>query len=111
MGTQQGHAMSETITVTVEHRLGKAEARRRLEEGFARSSGHLGPLIAIEQQDWEGDTLRFRMRALGQAATGTVEVLDDALRIHVALPWLLARAAQRLLPALRKEATLLLERK
>jgi hypothetical protein len=51
------------------------------------------------------------MRALGQAAAASIEVLEDALRVEVALPWLLAKAANRLLPILRKEATLLLEKK
>jgi len=51
------------------------------------------------------------MRALGQTAAARVEVLEDALRIEVSLPWLLAKAAKRILPILRKEATLLLEKK
>ena len=103
--------MSEPVTVIVSHRLGKAEAARRLKEGFARSNGYLGEMIAIEQQAWEGDTLRFRMRALGQSAAGTIEIFEDALRIEVTLPWLLAKAAKRLLPIVRKETTLLLEKK
>ena len=103
--------MSDTVSVIVGHRLGKDEAVRRLKEGFARTHGQLGPAIAVEQETWEGDTLRFRMRALGQTAAATIEVLEDALRIEVSLPWLLAKAARRLLPVLRKEATLLLERK
>ena len=103
--------MSETVTVMVGHSLGKAEATRRLKEGFARTDGQLGSMIAMEQETWQGDTLRFRMRALGQTAAATIEVLEDALRIEVALPWLLAKAAQRLLPILRRETTLLLEKK
>jgi hypothetical protein len=103
--------MSETVTVLVDHRLGKVEAVRRLKEGFARTSGHLGTMIVMEQETWQGDTLRFRMRALGQTAAASIEVLEDALRIEVSLPWLLAHAAKRLLPILRKEATLLLEKK
>lgn len=103
--------MSDTVTVTVNHRLGKAEAARRLKEGFARTKGQLGPLIAIEQEVWEGDTLRFHMRTLGQTAAGTIEVLEDGMRIEVALPWLLAKAAKRLLPILRRETTQLLEKK
>ena len=103
--------MSDRVTVIVAHRVGKVEAVRRLKEGFARTKGHLGEMIAIEQEIWEGDTLRFHMRALGQTAAGTIEVLEDALRIEVSLPWLLAKAAKRLLPILRKEATLLLEKK
>ena len=103
--------MSETVTVIIAHRLGRVEAIRRLKEGFARTNGHLGAMIAMEGEAWEGDTLRFHMRALGQTAAASIEVLEDALRIEVSLPWLLAKAAKRLLPILRKEATLLLERK
>ena len=103
--------MSEPITVTISHQLGKAEAVRRLRDGFARTKGQLGKLIAVEQETWDGDTLRFQMRALGQLAAGTIEVLENALRIEVTLPWLLAKAAKRILPVLRKEATLLLEKK
>ena len=103
--------MSDPVTVTISHRLGKAEAVRRIKEGFARTNVNLGPMIAIEQHTWEGDTLRFRLRALGQTAAASIEVLEDALRIEVSLPWLLARAAKRLLPILRKEATRLLEKK
>ena len=103
--------MSETVSVVVAHRLGKVEAEHRLKEGLARAGGHLGTMITIEQETWEGDTLHFRMRALGQTAAATIEVLEEALRIEVSLPWLLAKAAKSLLPVLRKEATLLLERK
>jgi len=103
--------MSDTVTVIVGHRLGKAEAARRIREGLARTRGHLGPMIAVEQESWEGDTVRFGMRALGQQAAATIEVLEEALRIDVTLPWLLAKAAKRLVPLLRKEATQLLEKK
>ena len=104
-------SMSDIVTVIISHRLGKVEALRRLKEGFARTNGHLGGMIAMEQETWQGDTLRFRMRALGQTAAASIEVLEYALRIEVSLPWLLAKAAKRLLPILRKEATLLLAKK
>ena len=103
--------MSETVTVIVGHHLGKAEAIRRLREGLDRANGQLGSMIAIEHVTWEGDTVRFGMVALGQTAAASVAVLDDALRIEVSLPWLLAKAAKMLLPILRKEAGLLLEKK
>jgi hypothetical protein len=110
-GSSSPGSMSDTVTVIVAHRLGKAEAARRIKEGLASSPGQLGSMIAIEQQAWSGDTLRLRIRAFAQTATATVDVLDDALRIEVALPWLLGKAAKWLLPTLRKEATLLLEKK
>jgi hypothetical protein len=103
--------VSDIVTVIIGHRLGKVEAVRRLKESFVRNNGQLGAVIAVEQETWQGDTLRFRMRVLGQTAAASIEVLEDALRIEVSLPWLLAKAAKRLLPILRKEATLLLEKK
>jgi hypothetical protein len=103
--------MSDPVAVIIAHRLGKSEAVRRLKEGFARTKGQLGSMITVDQETWEGGTLHFRMRALGQSAAGTIEVLDDVLRIELSLPWLLAKAAERLLPILRKEAALLLEKK
>jgi hypothetical protein len=103
--------VSDNVTVIVAHRLGKVEAVRRLREGFARANGQFGPMIAVEQQAWDGDTLRFRMRALGHTAAASIEALEDAVRIDVSLPWLLAKLAKQLLPMLRKEAALLLERK
>jgi putative polyhydroxyalkanoic acid system protein len=102
--------MSNTITVVVSHHLGKVEAARRLKDGLAHTKGHLGALI-VEQETWEGHTLRFRMRTLGQTAAASIEVLEDELHIEVSLPWLLAKAAKRLVPVLRKQATLLLEKK
>lgn len=103
--------MNDTVTVIVGHRLGKVEAVRRVKEGLAQNRGHLGAMIAIEQETWQDDTLHFRMRALGLAAAASIEVLEDALRIEVSLPWLLAKLANRFLPILRNEATLLLEKK
>jgi hypothetical protein len=103
--------MATPVTVSVPHRLGREEAARRLKTGLTRMRGNLSALIAIEQDVWDGDRLTFQMRALGQSAAGTIEVFDDNIRIEVTLPWLLAKLSERLLPALKKETTLLLEKK
>jgi len=103
--------MSEPVTVSVPHKLGREEAVRRLKSGLARANGQFGALISIDRQDWSGDTLRFQMRTLGQSAAGTITVFDDSMRIEVVLPWLLAKAAEKILPTMRKQATLLLEKK
>ena len=36
----------------------------------------------------------FRVRALGQAASGHLDVADDHVRLEVTLPWLLQRFAE-----------------
>jgi putative polyhydroxyalkanoic acid system protein len=103
--------MTTPLTVSVPHRLGKEEAVRRLKGGMSQMATKLGALITIEQEVWEGDTLTFQMRGLGQRASGTIAVFEDTIRIDVMLPWLLAQLGERLLPVLKKETTLLLEKK
>ena len=44
-------------------------------------------------------------------ATPKSNIREHPLRMEVSLPWLLAKAAKRLLTVLRKEATRLLEKK
>ena len=103
--------MNAPLTVSVPHRLGKDEAVRRLKGGLSRMATNLGGLITIEQEVWSGDVLTFQMRGFGQSASGTIAVFEDTIRIDVMLPWFLAKLGERLLPALKKEATLLLEKK
>jgi hypothetical protein len=100
--------MSETVTATIPHRLGKVEAQRRLVAGFARIRDRFDALIVIDQETWQGDTVQFQMRGIGQSASGRIVVLDDSLRVEVTLPWLLARLADTFLPAFRKETAKLL---
>ena len=103
--------MSAPVTAAVPHRLGKEEALRRLKTGLARARGQFGTLLAIEREEWSGDELSFQMRALGQSAAGTITVMEDKVLIAVTLPWLLAKAAERILPTIQKQTTLLLENK
>ena len=103
--------MGTPVTVSVPHRLGREEAVRRLKSGLSTMRGNLSSLVTIERENWNGDTLQFDMRGLGQTAAGTITVFDDNIRIEVTLPWLLAKVAERLQPALKREATLLLEKK
>jgi hypothetical protein len=100
--------MSRPLTIVVPHGLGKAEAARRIRSGMDHMRGNLASFITIEQETWDADSLHFNMRGLGQTAAGRIDVLEDALRIEVTLPWLLAKISERLMPALRSEATKLL---
>ncbi len=44
-------------------------------------------------------------------ASGTIDVADDHVNLQVYLPWLLAKLAEAIQPLVRKEGTLLLEKK
>ena len=103
--------MTAPLVVSIPHRLGKVEAARRLKAGLGQARTGFSHLMSIDEEVWSGDSLTFRLRALGQSASGTIDVQEDHLRLEVALPWLLAKLSERLIPAIRKEGTLLLEKK
>jgi Putative polyhydroxyalkanoic acid system protein (PHA_gran_rgn) len=103
--------MSKPLVISVPHRLGKVEALRRLQGGLGNAGANFSHLFSIDEQTWTGDHLQFRVRALGQAASGTIDVAEDHVRLEVFLPWLLAKLAERLQPLIRKEGVLLLEKK
>jgi hypothetical protein len=103
--------MSAPILVVIPHGLGKAEASRRLREGLGRAHTSFDLLLKIEPATWEGDRVRFQVRAFGQTASASIDVLENELRLELMLPWFLQKLAGRILPALKREATLLLENK
>jgi hypothetical protein len=102
--------MSAPLTVSIPHRLGREEAVRRLKTGLASVRANYSNLIAVDREEWAGDKLDLSMRALGQHSSGSIEVFENHLLIEITLPWLLAKFAERVVPTIRKEATLLLEK-
>lgn len=104
-------AVTAPLVVSIPHRLGKDEAVRRLKNGLGHARTNFSHLLTVDEEVWVGDNLTFRLRALGQAASGTIGVFEDHLRLEVQLPWLLAKFTERFVPAIRKEGTLLLEKK
>ena len=103
--------MSKPIVVSIPHRLGKEEAIRRLKSGLGSMRTNFGHLLAVQEEIWTGDHLQFQVSALGQAAAGFIDVAEDHVRLEVTLPWLLAKLAEKIQPMIRKEGTLMLEKK
>lgn len=99
--------MSAPLVVSIPHRLGREEAARRLKTGLGRAAASI-PVMQVEEERWSGDTLAFRIRALGQIATGQVDVADDHVKVEVVLPWLLQRFAEMAQATIRKRGQLLL---
>ena len=101
--------MSRQIVVSLPHRLGKAEALRRLKASFSDAQSGGGPLFAVKNQ-WSGDHLDFRASMLGQTTTGTVDVAEDHVRLEVQLPWLLSMLANKAKALVEKQGKLMLEK-
>lgn len=102
--------MSAPLIVSIPHRLGREEATRRLKAGLRRAATNV-PTLQIDEEKWEGDRLVFRVRALGQVASGHLDVAEDHARLEVTLPWLLQRFAKAAQVAIRNRGNLLLTKR
>ena len=102
--------MPAPLIVSIPHHLGRGEAARRLNEGLTRVSSGV-PVLQVDEARWEGDRMIFRVSALGQLASGQVDVADDHVRVEVTLPFLLQRFAEVAQAAIRNRGNLLLTKK
>ena len=102
--------MSAPLVVSIPHKIGRDEATRRLKDGLTRAAASV-PMLQVDEERWEGNRMLFRVRALGQAASGQVNVAEDHVRVEVVLPWLLQRFAAAAQDVIRSRGQLLLEKK
>jgi hypothetical protein len=102
--------MSKPLVVSIPHRLGREEAARRLKTGLTRAAESV-PVLKVDEERWEDDRMIFRVRALGQAAAGHLDVADDHVRLEVTLPWLLQRFAEAAQAAIQHRGNLLLTKR
>lgn len=107
---RQANAMTEPIIITIPHKLGKDEAVRRIKPALGTAAERF-PVLKVEHEVWSGDRLDFRVRALGQAAVGNVDVGEESVRLEVTLPWLLSKFAELVQKTIAGRGRILLERK
>jgi len=103
--------METPLSISIPHQLGRAEARRRIETGFARIVAQLPGSAGTCTERWDGDRLTFSVGAMGQTVSGVVHVLDTAVTMELQLPALLGMIAGGLRGRLQKAGQLLLTRK
>ena len=103
--------MTAPLIVSIPHRLGRDEATRRVKSGLETVRSKLSQGMTIEEETWTDSELQFRVRALGQPASGTIDIAEDHARLEVTLPWPLAQIAEKVQRAIQSQGTAMLEKK
>jgi hypothetical protein len=103
--------MPTPVSIKIPHQLGRAEARRRIEGGFANIVRQLPGGGNTCVQRWDGDRLTFSVTGLGQTVSGVVEVLEAAVTFEIELPGVVGLIASSLKGRLQKAGQLLLTKK
>ena len=98
------------MNVDIPHKLGAAEARRRIENG-AGSFTRFMPAGAKVEQSWTGNRLNMKVEAMGQQLTAAIDVEEQMVRVSVVLPPALAFFSQAIESGIRGAGTELLQDK
>jgi Putative polyhydroxyalkanoic acid system protein (PHA_gran_rgn) len=100
----------EPLVVSIPHRLGREEAKRRVDAGIGHLAPELGAVVGGLDYSWNADTLNFRAAAMWQTITGRLEVLDVAVRIEIDLPWMMRLLGETITKQVRGRAVAMLEK-
>src|ERR1700724_2419742 len=99
-----GSVMANSIVITLPHRLGAEEAKKRIAGGIELLRRDYIDKLAYSEANWNGNTANLRVVALGQTATAQLYVMSDAVRIEVQLPWILAALTSNIQGVLKTKA-------
>jgi hypothetical protein len=102
--------MSSPINVDIPHKLGQAEAKRRIGGGIHRIEEHL-PAAAQVASRWEGDRMHLTVGMMGQEVKAAIDVLEDKVHIEAVLPAMLGFFGGQVEALLRRHGKDLLEDK
>jgi hypothetical protein len=100
----------EPIIITISHRLGRDEAKRRLDDGLGHIRDQLKMFVSSINYRWTGYRLDFSVMAMRQSIVGRIEVEDEVVRVETSLPFLLRMVANQLSSRVRSEAAMLLDK-
>ena len=81
--------MRKPIVVTVPHRLGREEAKRRLIDGLQDVGEQIASSHASLDYCWDKYRINFGVTAMRQRLEGHTDVEDELIRISIRLPVLL----------------------
>jgi len=99
----------EPIIVTISHRLGRDEAKRRIDEGLEHIRGQLAMFVSSIDYRWTAYRLDFSVMAMRQSIIGRIDVEDEIVRVELGLPLLLRVLSNKIVSRIRGEGSRLLD--
>lgn len=102
--------MTKPMIVDLPHKLGAAEAKRRIGGGIGQLRDHI-PGGAEVRSAWEGDRMNLSVQAMGQEVAAKIDVGETIVRLEVQLPAFLSFFGSKVEGLIRRHGTELLEDK
>jgi hypothetical protein len=102
--------MTKPVIVDLPHKLGAAEAKRRIGGGIGQLRDHLPPGAQVRSA-WEGERMNLAVQAMGQEVAAKIDVGETIVRLEVQLPAFLSFFGSKVESLIRRHGTELLEDK
>jgi hypothetical protein len=99
------------LVLRIPHKLGAAEARKRIESGLASAKSQFASYFKIAELTWIDNRLVFDLTALAQRIRGAIAVEDDFVELRAQLPTLIRLLAKRFVPIVETTGQKLLTQK
>lgn len=94
----------------LQHDLGKAEARRRIENGLPALEQHIPGGGTVEPNWTADDRLSLAIRAMGQTVGVTIEIEETLVRGDVEVPMMLSMMSGAIRDFVEKSSRIMLEK-
>ncbi len=101
--------MDDELVLRIPHTLGAAEAQRRIAGGIDAAKAQYGQLLHAADTHWDASRMAFRVTALAQTVSGTVDVQEDFVELRAKLPLLIRMLAKRFVPVVQNTGQKLLK--
>ena len=103
--------MASPVTIDIPHRLGRAEAIRRMHARIGELPDHIPGGVAAMDVAWPAeDRMTLGITVLGQSVSATIDVGETVIRVSLLLPPLLAMMSGKIAEIVRRKGgTLLLD--
>jgi len=96
--------MSKPLNVSIPHKLGREEAKRRLKNRIGELSGHIPGGAADVRTNWPTeDRMNLDVEAMGQTVSTVLDVEENAIRLQMQLPAMLGFMSGAIEKAIRKK--------
>ena len=108
----QANSLSMTdndLFLRIPHALGETEAKRRIASGVDAAKLQYGKYISVSDLAWDANRLDFRVSALAQTVTGSVDVYGDYVELRAQLPLVIRLLAKRFMPVVQNTGQKMLE--
>ena len=98
------------MTVNIPHELSRTEAESRVKNLISNVKSQFGDRVQNIEEEWHGDTGRFKFSMSGHPVSGTIKLLQTAVQVDLVLPFIATLFKGKIKSVIEEEGAKILTR-